>query len=530
MRKLIVVITLIVLSVTAKSQEVYQHISNKGVYDLLDELASAGVIHVNASVKPYSRMFIAQSLNLAKEQFEQLTPRQQAEVDFYLKDFSKELNPNKNFKRRLDAFYYKDSLFSITINPIMGVMGNSNDSGLVYRRWVGAEAYGYIGKGWGFYASLRDFSENQLFTRPEYLVQEQGGNYKINGKGGEFSDMRGGVTYSWRWGSFGVVKDHLSWGSGYNGTNILSGRTPSFAMIKLRIAPVKWAELNYIHGWLVSEVVDTNRTYYAGRTTRKTYHPKYIAANFLTFTPTKRFKISVGNSIIYSDIEVQPAYLTPFFFYKSVDHHLNGMSNQTGQNSQMFFDLSVYPFNRVHLYSTLFLDELALADMFDKENHSNYLSIKAGMRLSNLPFRNVFITGEYTRTNPEVYKHIVNTTTFESNKYNLGHYLTDNSDEVYLSFAVKPYRGLLVNMSYTKCRKGPAYDDPNSTRRGLPFMESVVWESSTIALDVRYEVLNDGYLFLGVSQSDYTGDVKTFTPQFKAGKQLNITFGGAIGF
>ncbi len=30
----------------------------------------------------------------------------------------------------------------------------------------------------------------------------------------------------------GIVKDHLVWGDNYNGSNILSGRTPSLPMMK----------------------------------------------------------------------------------------------------------------------------------------------------------------------------------------------------------------------------------------------------------------------------------------------------------
>ena len=80
------------------------------------------------------------------------------------------------------------------------------------------------------------------------------------------------------------------------------------------------------------------RSYYDSDTPREVYRPKYIAANMFTFTPWKRLNISVGNSIVYSDMNVHPAYLIPVLFYKSVDHTLNqGIDNQ---NSQMFFDVS----------------------------------------------------------------------------------------------------------------------------------------------------------------------------------------------
>ena len=45
-----------------------------------------------------------------------LNARQQKELDFYLKDFNKELRPGKNFNKRFDIFYYKDSLFTFNVS------------------------------------------------------------------------------------------------------------------------------------------------------------------------------------------------------------------------------------------------------------------------------------------------------------------------------------------------------------------------------------------------------------------------------
>lgn len=69
-----------------------------------------------------------------------------------------------------------------------------------------------IGKHWVFYANLRDNSESELLSQPDYFTQREGGNYKIgNGgsAGGDYSEMRGGIIYSWNWGDFGLVKDHI---------------------------------------------------------------------------------------------------------------------------------------------------------------------------------------------------------------------------------------------------------------------------------------------------------------------------------
>ena len=228
-------------------------------------------------------------------------------------DFGKEFREGKDWKRRLDLFYYKDSLFSLTINPILGGEIFTNSSGTATYWRNGIEARGYIGK-WGFYASLRDNHENPLLGKPEYLTKREGGHIKDNT---DWSDMQGGVTYSWKWGNAGLVKDKLQWGNNYNGANIFGGNNPSFVQLRLHISPVKWFDFNYFHGWLNSMVVDSANSYWVtnsyGTDYREVYHKKFIAANMFTFTPFKNLNVSAGNSIVYDDENVNPAYLMPLF-------------------------------------------------------------------------------------------------------------------------------------------------------------------------------------------------------------------------
>ena len=528
-KKIITLVMFLAISSLICGQDVYHHVTNQGVYEFIDELANMGIINVNSAVKPYSRKQISQLLSDAQKQADQLGKRQKEELTFYLKDFGKELNPSKDFKRRFDVLYYKDSLFTLTLNPVLGVNTYINNGDVVYRRWVGAETWGYIGKNFAMYAGLRDYNENQRLGDKDFLNHSQGGGYKRNGDGGEYSEMRGGVSYGWSWGSIGLVKDHLEWGSGYNGTNILYSKAPSFTMLKLAIKPVRWFELNFIHGWLVSQVIDSSRIYnYTGQK-RDVFHPKYIAANLFTITPFEKLNVSFGNSIIYSDMNIHPAYLTPLFFYKSIDHHLNGMSNYTGQNSQMFFDISSRLIKHTHFYATLFLDEISMSRMFQSDKHSNFFSLKAGFRVSNFPLKNLTLTAEYTRNNPQTYEHIIETTTFESNRYNLGHYLRENAQELYIAANLKPFRNASISLSYTRAQKGP-YTSEEDSRLGLKFMERVDWQAEIVSSTFRYQVLNDSYLYIGLDYSNYSGNVEQYTPTFLNNSPITITFGGNYGF
>ena len=521
-----------------QAQEVYVDLRHKPIYEFLDEVSSAQLISLNAAVKPYARTFIAARLKEVSSQRDKLNKRQQADLDFFLKDYNKELLPGKYEGKRLDLLYYKDSLFTFSLNPILGYSYFHNDSGSFYHRWGGAEAFGYIGR-FGFYAALRDNHEDILMTSPQYLNNLPGQVYKVDGvsRGGDFSEMTGGITYSWKWGTLGLVKDRFTWGDNAFGSNILSERAPSFGQVKLSIHPVEWMDFQYFHGWLVSEVIDSANSYWTGSGTRLSYRTKYMAANLLTLTAWKQLRFSIGNSIVYGDQPVQAAYLIPVFFYKSVDHQLSGASsNYLGQNSQMFFNISSRQIRNLHLYLSVFIDEISFSNWNDPDKHSNFLSYKVGASLSNFPLQNVQCVAEYTRTNPITNRHYIPTATFASNEYGMGHYLGDNAQEVALRVTARPLSRLTASASWIFAQKGEEYPYTGQAGTagdglGHSFLEAVAWESSELSLKANYQVLNDCYVFAGASWSDQSGIMMdSYSMPYYKGKQTTINIGANVGF
>ena len=237
---------------------------------------------------------------------------------------------------------------------------------------------------------------------PVIFNKEPVGIYKGSNTGAaDFSEMRGGIMLSWDFLEVGFVKDHITWGNNYNGAIIQSGLTPSIPMLKLHIRPTKWFDFNYYHAWLTSDVVDSSLTYLLPNGThRDTYKNKFLAANMFTITPVRGLNVSFGNSIIYSDQNVNLAYLIPIFFYKSVDHTLTSYKI-ANQNSQMFFDVSSRLIKHTHLYFSMFVDEFSTTRISDPDIHNLY-SYKIGGKISNWPMRNFSITGEYYKSVPGI--------------------------------------------------------------------------------------------------------------------------------
>lgn len=539
MKKLFLILACFTLSHSIIAQEVNKHILFTSIYDYLDELANTKIIELNSVVKPYSRNLIYTKLHEAEAKRELLTKRQQKDLDFFLKDYNKEVIPNKKFKRRLDLFYYRDSLFQFTFNPILGYTYSKNENGYATHRWNGLEMNGSVGKNFGFYFSLRDNGFYNVLSTPNFLNQLPGGNYKplqgTNKARTDFDEARGGISYGWKWGSISLLKDNFSWGNNYNGANIFSGKQPSFSYLSFKLKPTKWFEFNYIHGWLVSQVVDSSKTYGVGSGLRKSFYPKFVAANLFTVKPYKGIYISLGNSIVYSDKYVQPIYLIPFMFFKSADRTSNGAgSNALGENSQLFLDVSCRIIPKTHLYGSIFVDEVNVGEMLNSKKQTNLMSFKGGFRVTNL-IKNTSFTIEYTRTNPWVYVHPISTTTFASNNYSMGHYLGQNAQEVYCGLKIKPIRGLAIDISYTQAIKGPVreFAQINGVNNvaGTSYMENILYMRNTTAIKAYYEIVNDVFLFGEGSYSDVSGIMSgAYTPDFYLGQTKTITLGMNVGF
>ena len=493
-----------------KSQTVFQPLADSELYLFLDELANDQLIDLYTVAKPYSRSMIYAKLIEALDN-ETILSRQKERIEILLDDFgfdgnlsdtlnhfSQHFTPKRPFQIIPPRVFSKSEWGKILMRPIYGIRLFNNGNRSFFASYGGAEMGAYLGKGFAIYANIRDnYQQEYRLARPDYLTRELGGNYKssvIGKDGGEFSELRAGITYSWDWGSVGLVKDHIEWGNNYQNANILSGRTPSFPMVTLDLKPFKWLQFKYFHGWLNSEVIDSSRSYFPHQSERyrKVLRTKYIAANLFTISPWKALGFSFGNSIIYSDTPPNPAYLIPFSFFKSLDHTIDD-----NQNSQLFFDISFRGIKHLHLFSSLFLDELSFTRIFDPDRR-NFYSYKIGAGLSNWPIPNLGFNVDYNLTSPITYAHRVPTLTYESNDFNLGHFMGDNTSSLFFATWWKFSPRWTVNVLFEKLQKGTQHIyDLNAP---IPvdeksFLENIIWEAKIIEISLEWSPVSNLSVF-----------------------------------
>ncbi len=553
-RKFLQTLLLLLVTVFAmNAQDVYQHTSKYSIYEFLEEAANQQIIDINTAVKPFSRSFIAEQLSTIDENRTSLNNRQQKELDFFLRDYNKELkredfnktyNSDKFFKKenffhksedkRLDAYFFSSDKFQATVNPVLGM--NYNLSASAFQRWYGAELNMYLGKNFGAYVSFRDLSENKKMTSSEFLNQLPAGVNRPNNRRSvtDYSEIRGGLTYSWKWGSVGLLQEQIVMGNNNHGSIIMSGNAPAIPHIKVQVKPTKWFEFNYMYAFLNSEEIDSVRTYQVNNgVDRIIYQNKFMATNMFTITPVKNLRFSFGNAMIYSDNPHNIGYIIPLFFYKSIDHANSSQNNKAGQNGQLFFDISSRNLKYVHLYASLFIDEIRFSTFFDEAEQRNQLGFKIGADARNILNSNLSAKVEYTRSNPYTYRHYIPSLDYASNNYNMGHYLGDNSREIYLELNYKILPRLKATAYFLNATKGgvePFGPGGIGGVSGTPFQRTIDFERQEIGLTVDYEILHDIYVKGSLILSDVTDNTNTYTPEFERGNNTFASLSVNWGF
>ena len=561
-------LSLFLIPCALQAQRIPEPVEYTEIYDFLEELTTDGVIRSNAAVKPYTRDYIGRLLMEAQSRDSLLSKRQHDDLQFYLQDFALEcdtlpvyysyghrhvtqwITPVSNLSLAEPSLHVltKDKIFKMRVRPILGMDIMYNKHGMLTHRRYGADIQMDIADHLSIWGSIRDNSwagqgiNGSRITKPAYLNNLPGVQYKEANYGGDFSDSRGGVSlYTW-WGSIGIQRERIQWGDAQHCSNILSAHNPAVPMFTLQITPCKWFQFDYFHAWLVSNVLDSTYYYveqYTADQTKVHYRPynKFMAANMFTFMPCKYVQFSFGNSIIYAERNVQAAYFIPFAFYKSLDHLLTKGVNSENQNSQAFASISVRPTDHLRLYGSFFLDEFKMARLSPSNPEKNPISYLVGFNWSGWPVRGLSLRGEFMRAYIACYTHSIDVLQYTSNSYQMGHYMGDNSQSIFLQLAYRPVRGLRLTLDYTRDTKYTAYPyirkDIKTVISQKPFAEKI-WQNDEVNFRAIYEVFNHCYAHVDCTYSNAcafgTTDINTYSPVYLQGRNFTFTRGLTFGF
>ena len=603
------IVCLLALAVTARAQAIPEALEYTEVYDFLDELATDGLIDLTEAIRPYSRMQIAAMLRTAQDKDSMLSRRQRDDLQFYMQNYALEMDTlpvyhSYGYKHRTQwitpvsnlsladpslHILTKNKMFKMRIRPILGMDLYVSKKGAITKRWYGAEIQMDIAHHLSIWGSLRDNSWSGQGVKGSKLTYGWVGDspfpalnnlpgvqYKEANYGGDFSDSRGGIAlYTW-WGRIAVERDRLQWGDAQLSSTILSAHNPAVPMVTLQLTPCSWFQFDYFHAWLTSNVLDSTYYYtenYAEGETKTHYRPmnKFMAANMFTFKPIKYIHFSIGNSIVYSERNVQAAYFIPIAFYKSLDHLMTKGLGVENQNSQVFASITVRPTDHLRLYGTFYVDEFKLARLKRSNKENNPISYVVGFQWSGWPVSGLSMKGEFMRSYIATYTHSISVLDYTSNSYNMGHYMGDNAQSIYVGLSYRPTRSLRLTLDYTQDTKYRKYDYIRKYIAGTkvenpiiaqePFSEKI-WRNDELRFRAVYEMFNNCYAHVdfiynnarafsltseriegedrgwnadGTSRNLSDEELQTyylnkFTPAYMQGKNFTAVMGLSFGF
>jgi Capsule assembly protein Wzi len=496
------------------AQVVYEPLY-EDVYNFLGRVSQKGIIEFDDLIRPLPRKYISDKLLEADSLSSQLTSLERDELEFFLKDFFHERwlsEGNNKQTEHLDYFGYDPSDrwrmfsyggdgFKLNADLILGAeVGYVKDAKQTHF-WNGLYSYGYIYDVLGFSFDFRDNTESgTTLDKTKSFTPETGVNartdlntYEYSPDKMEYSEAKMMLATDWKWGSLAAGKEFIEWGYGDNGLLVMSQKAPSFPLIRLDINPVEWLSFNYFHAWLSSDVVDTTSLYPTDNGDyRFLFRDKYLASHTLTIKPTRGLDLSIGESIIYAD-QLEFLYLIPITFFRLADHYLSRQANSAGSNAQIFFSISSKGhIKNTHLYGTLLIDELTINGLFDPEEQRNQIGFTLGSSLTDLPFDNLTLKLEYSKIYPYVYQHYINTTTYESASYVLGHWMNNNADQIFGSLKYRFIRGLETEIWARYIRQGERADESQQfVQPQPPFLFGLRTNYTYLGGQIKFEIIHD---------------------------------------
>ena len=541
MKKLLVLIVFF-LAKGIYAQGVYTNVSDP-VYDYLQKVSSKLELDYSGLVRPKLRTDIAGQLLKIDSLKVVLNKTEIEELNWYIEEYAGECKlltkekPLSNLKiitGRKRTYSFDDSYFKLNVSPILGYAVTSQYNSLVRKSIVGLNLFSSIGDNWGFFFNFADNSEtgNKLDSAKRF-TKETGTIIKaLTVNNMQYSEARGAVTYSDKSITLSMGKDWMNWGSGYNSRLILSDKAPSFPFIKLDIHPVEWFHFYYYHGWLNSRIDDTNRTYAAltkapdsSVVQRKVEREKYIAAHILEVTLTRGVKLSLGESLIYSDGNPKLGFFIPVVFFRLVDHYYEGSDGSArGGNAQLFSDLNISYWKNYNFFITSFIDEFSMSQFLKGETGRNQLGFTIGGSVYEpAGINNLTLRTEYTGILPWVYSNFIQTQTYTSSDYLLGHYIGQNSSQIFLQADYKYNAQLGFRLSGDITKNG-GFGDINNQYKNIqePFLYAPVRSETNIGLEVIYEPVHELYSKLKIVSTKISDNDKNRTPLYQIGSFVNI--------
>ena len=325
-------------------------------------------------------------------------------------------------------YAYADSTASVFIDGFGSYSyragkGDSAGSNFASLGEIGFRVRGTLFDRLGFYLQTSNgnlLSGSRRFAQFESLDPRLVANNKFNSDDRGFFDITNGyMRYDADWLSLMVGREQISWGMGYGDRLVFSENTVPFDFVRLDIRSGN-LRYSFVHGSLVG--ADTNG---------HTLSSKYIASHRLEFNIGSRFRLGLGEAIVYSRQPPSLALMNPLAFLTSTDQSIQ-LPVDNAHKKHIWVDFELFPARKFRVNGTLMIDDLNLGTIgnSDVSGNDNKFGWQGGVLWQDaLSVNNLLLSLEYTRIGPFVGAHREIVSTYTNWGLPLGQALQPNSDE-----------------------------------------------------------------------------------------------------
>ncbi|MFZ4589560.1 MAG: capsule assembly Wzi family protein [Ignavibacteria bacterium] len=468
MKKILLIIFITLISSQIYSQLEYAPV-NHPVYDYLKRMSLKGVIQdYNSASLPLSRQKISEYLVIIESSKSKIGKTDSKILNDYLVEFSYDINSNLKKSYSLFSDFKSFSVFDNDRQKYLYAFNDSNVSffwdatGFVSQRSskgdslgnnsillgeVGTRFRGTLFNSVGYYLRMSNGQKIKgdqkdidfaIATNPKFKA-----NTKFTYENSNFDTYEGYLKYSTpnEWLSLIAGKEALTYGYGYIDKLFLSTNTVPFSFLKLDLS-YKSIKYSFLYGSLKGDSL--------GRDIAN----KNIATHRLDVRASNKLRFGFWESLIIADNAFNFTYLNPLSFLRSADYNAGENKPVNKNNALMGFDFEYQPISNVSFQSSLLIDDLNFATIFDNNKdgnpgNDNRFGYQVGaMWTDAFTIPNLTASLEYTKLDPFVYTHRTNKSQYTNWTLPLGHHLSPNSDEIAVKLAANIYNRLNASLTY----------------------------------------------------------------------------------
>lgn len=332
-----------------------------------------------------------------------------------------------------------------------------------------------------------------------------------NGGTDYFDQTAGFLTYQNDWLKLKIGRDKLLIGQGIV-KDILSDNSPGYDYINLSLK-YKAFTYSFIHAKLLGHMTFGQDEFGANL---KNVGVKNFVYHRFGLRVTHNTFLGLGETIIYTDRDIDLSYLNPFNFYKSVEH-----ANQDRDNSMMFFDVTNYSLPGIKLYASLLIDDMDFSK-FGTSWLGNITILNTGIYTTLLHnFIPVDLELQYLRLDPYAYSHRVKKNNYTNFDSPLGALFQPNTSAILFKLTYTPHHRVWMNATARYSVHGNNDVDAQGNlinnggdinygyrandSKNAKFLSGPKDYNREVTLQIKYQPIKNYFVYFGFDYQNSTG-------------------------